>query len=745
MKKRNKIFKTKVFLAFLLVLLLNTVFNRPVFAGPQEYHRCRPSVDCIIGEYVFDNSGAPITSSICTIDIRNPSGTLIIDDAAMTPNSDGWHYYTVNIASPEGFYRALMTCNNSGDIGYLDKSFYLGTTFENVNTSVWSYTSDLGTILATNLGKAIWEYSTRTLTSFGTLIADIWSYTTRTLTESAITAADVWNYATRTLTGATLNSGQLATKTIVDEATASAVLSIKTTNNYDLSDIIGYVDTLETSIGTSSDTSSSNTVFGKIKAVQDTVDQLTTIDTNIDTLISKWGSYSASDIYGKVKNLSSDISAINTVSNVSSILSLAQTNETNVKEVKNKVLAMKAIIDVNRTLLEKVSNQPVIKTWLEEGSIIFKTLITNPSGITSQTVPLKYYLPRELRKEDIIKMDEELKVDYDTSQEAYFVSAEFELGPKETKVVSVEVKDIWKISDNEVESLRKQAEELLNPLKSTSYYAQGALVKSDVDVSLDKILRIQKEATTPQGRIRAYREAKAEMQIVEGKLEIMKTLVVSAGSMGTIFGFIGGVQTLGVWGLIIVLIAGFVFLALYIRILSLQQHNYLRKGHSISNQSIDFWAPVRPYLNKKTIKIAVIVFLAAGLAMFIINFLTTRNNLPARVIQTKEKVTETPMPTSTSQPEKSDKEKEEIQVREEKQVLGTASINSKVKVVVPEDDAVNIRKEPSLNSEVIGKFWISREVTKISEKDDWVKIKVNLEKDGIKYSEGWVNRKFIEE
>lgn len=719
--------KRKLLFSVLFFLFLNAVFCRLVLAGPQDYRRCQPSVDCVIGEYVFDNSGTPIITSICTIDIRNPSGDLIFEDEPMIPKSDGWHYYTANIASPEGFYRALMTCNNAGDIGYLDKSFYLGTTFENVNSSIWGYTNDLGTTLATNLGKAIWEYSSKTLSSFGTLVAD------------------VWNNATRTLTGAGLSSGELATKSSLEIATSSAVLSIKTGNDYDLGDIIGYVDTLETTLGATTDTSASNTVFGKVKKVQETVDQLSTIDTNIDALVSKWGSYSATDIYDKVKDLSSDISSVNTVSNISSILSLSQTSETNIKEIKNKILAMKAVVDVNRTLLEKVSNQPIVKTWLEEGSIIFKTLITNPSAITSQTVPLKYYLPRELQKEDIIKIDENLKVDYDTSQEAYFVNGEFDLKPGETEIMAVEVKDIWIISEDEVNSLRKQEEELSKPLKETSYFAQGTLVKSDIDVSLDKILGIQKEATTPQGRIRAYREARAEMQITQGKLDTMKTLVASAGSMGTMFGFIGGVQTLGAWGLIIVLIAGFVFLALYIRMLSLQQYNQIEREQVIKTATIDFWAPVRLFINRRVIKMVVVAILAAGFGMLVFNFLsirTQKNNLPAGIPYQKETTT-TPTPTPTIKPQKTDTENQEIQVIDEKQVLG--AITSKVKVVIPEGDAVNIRKEPSLISEVLGKFWLTREVIKISEKDDWIQIKVNLEKDGVKYAEGWINKEFVEE
>jgi hypothetical protein len=352
-------------------------------------------------------------------------------------------------------------------------------------------------------------------------------------------------------------------------------------------------------------------------------------------------------------------------------------------------------------------------------------------------VPLKYYLPRELKKEDIIKMDKKLKVDYDTSQEAFFVSGEFELSPKETKIIKVEVRDIWKIADDEVASLRKQAEELSKPLKGTSYFAQGTLVKSDIDVSLDKILRIQKEATTPQGRIRAYREAKAEMQVVAGKLDTMKTLVASAGSMGTMFGFVGGVQTLGVWGLIIVLIAGFVFLALYIRMLALQQHKSLEKNRENKTAiAIDFWAPIRPLINKKVFKVILIVFLTAGFTMFIFNFLSIKTD--------QSKLPILPTPTPTKQPKQDTSEKEEIQVTDEKQVLGTAT-KTKVKVVVPENDAVNIRKEPSLKSEVIGKFWLTREVTKIAEKKDWVKIKVSIEQEGVRYSEGWVNRELIKE
>lgn len=478
-------FRLRNLITIVLVAFLLPLGNLDALAG-ETYQRCRPSTDCIIGEYVFDNTGSPITSQICTIDITNPSGSLIVDGAAMTAhvNNDGWHYYTANIASPEGFYRALMYCDNSGDTGYLDKSFILGTSFEDVAT-----TSDI----------------------------------------------------------------------------SSAVTSIKTIDNWNLGDIITYVSGISSNIGTPSDTSTEDTLFGKIAEVKQVLDSLTTIDSNIDSLVSKWGSYSATDIYDKVKNLSSEISAVNAISNVSSILTLSQTSASDLTELKNKVLAMKAVVDVNRALLEKTSNAPIIKSWLEEGSIIFKTMIVNPSKLVSQTVPLRYFLPRELKREDIIEVDQGLSVDYDASEAALFVYGEFELEPEETKTVFVETADVWRISYEQIESLRRQAEDLAKPLAGTSYYAQGASLVSDINASLDRAIEYQKNRETPQAKIRAFREASIEFESAIRKVDDLKTVVASAGSAGTMFGFVGGVQTVVSIGLVMVFIAGFVFLALGIR------------------------------------------------------------------------------------------------------------------------------------------------------------------------------------
>ncbi|HLD51552.1 hypothetical protein A3K34_04260 [candidate division WWE3 bacterium RIFOXYC1_FULL_40_10] len=599
--------------------------------GAQDYQRCRSGVDCVIGEFVFDNTGAPIVSSACTLDIRNPSGDLVLEDHAMVASSDGWHSYTSNITTPEGFYRALISCTYGGETGYYDKSFIVGDDFEDISTSV-----------------------------------------------------------------------------------DDTLLAIQTVNNYDLGDIV-------TLIGSPSDTSVANTVFGKVKGVKDQVDKLTAIEVDIDALVAKWGTYSAEDIYNKVDDISDEIDDINTVEDVDSILSLAETSLDDTKEVKNKLMALRAVVDVNRQLLEKVTNQPIIKTWLEEGSIIFKTLITNPSTVSNQTVPLKYYLPKEIKREDILEMDLGLKIDYDATTEAYYVSAEFELAPGKTQVITVEVTDVWQISQEELDSIKSQAESLYKPLKGTSYYAQGTLLKSDVDAALARIIRIQQEAATPQGKIRAYREAESEKQEAYKKLDSLENLVSSVGALGSMTGFIGGAQTLGVWGLIIVLIGGFVFMAYYMRkVTGYQPASVSQIIPSVTQNKL------RPRYG-----IILVIFVAASSIGLLFGAIYLIKNKVPKVYVPEVKSAEVTQPS-----------KELVPVAQETAV--EQKNEKKVRVLVIDSYPVNVREKGSLSSAIIGKIPESREVTFMEEIGGWTKVKVDFIVEGKEYLDGWINNNYIE-
>ncbi len=94
------------------------------------------------------------------------------------------------------------------------KASYLDATISSRSTltdaQVWGYSSrtltSFGT-LVTDIADAVWNYVDRTLTSFGTLVDDIaaavWGYVSRTLTSFGTLTADIWGYVSRSLTDKT--------------------------------------------------------------------------------------------------------------------------------------------------------------------------------------------------------------------------------------------------------------------------------------------------------------------------------------------------------------------------------------------------------------------------------------------------------------------------------------------------------------------------------------------------------------
>jgi hypothetical protein len=231
----------------------------------------------------------------------------------------------------------------------------------------------------------------------------------------------------------------------------------------------------------------------------------------------------------KIDELANNLAKINRLPKTITVVSVQPDDDLN-KKLKNRLLSIKAAISANKILLAKATEKPFTNSWVEEGSIVFKTLLTNPSERISQEVPLKYYLPPEVKKENIINIDDGLKVDYDVEKKQLFVEGAFLLGPGESKVVAVRVEDIWTIGDEQITSLRRQAADLLKPLEKTSYFGQGVMIKSNIDVALDKVLTKLKSAVTPESKIQAYYEAQIEIKGVKDQIKSLQDLVTHCSS-----------------------------------------------------------------------------------------------------------------------------------------------------------------------------------------------------------------------
>jgi hypothetical protein len=874
----KKAFMAITFLAAALVSCAS--YARASAGSPQS---CTTGSNCTIGEFLYDDEYIPITTATCNITSRYPSGSLFLDSVAMTAatENDGWYYHTFTTPSTTGHYRTQICCTVGTDLLCVDKSF----------EAVDSTTTDPDSI-----ASAVWGYSNRTLSSFGSLISDIWGFSSRTLSSFGDLVSSIWSNSSRTLTSDELANGEsiatesdlqtssntsitteieevketsdenrlllekLVNKPIIqyfleDEAPdlgsklveTKAVANQLYVNNQYIASKVGFLiknwgkasnseildnvielnellgeesdigDTrsvfgsinwiksswewqeveaiyegaklvkqelvaaqanlvskrtsefahqeltssfsnfikLEKLIGTATDTSNYKTLYGKIRQTEEIVLVLDARQEEVEKLLSDWESVkSNSQIKLEVQDLKRKILAVNKVPKGSTVLRSYEKGEAYDRYLKNSLLSMRGLIVANKLLLSKGAGVYLANSWLEEGSIVIKTLVINPSRMISQEAELKYYLPPEVREEDVISSDEPLEVKYDIEKDQYYIEGKIPLAISETKVFSVKLVDIWVISQEEVDSLKAQAEELAKPLESTSYFAQGVTLKSDIDASLDKIVALQKKAVTPEQRIRAYREALIEKNAVDEKIAKLQDLVSLAGSAGTLFGFVGSVNALAVWGLIIIMITGFVFLVLYMRKMTgigkvtKSDKKGETKGKKTSKKDE---LPKLP-----TIKVNRLVKFASSFFIFGIVVATISGVIVAKIVSKSVR-------EEIAGESKVEEVQEEV-ISEERHQDSEEGVGGQeiVKVSVPIGNRLNVRKGPSLSDEVIYKLAVSVEAIKIGEFEDWINIVIdeklwgglNLElQEDIDEDEnrseltfeGWVHKDFVVE
>lgn len=847
------------YIAFLALILpvAALVFTTDTWAASGNVQVCRPNTSCTIGEFVYNDSYTPITTATCAITSRYPNGNLFLNAVNMpvSAEGDGWYAYTFTAPSTLGLYRTEVKCTVGSDTMALDKSFEVQTA--------------PSTLTSNDVASAVWGYSSRSLSTFGTLIADIWNNATRTLSDSSSSdistvKSDVSSVKTdisdvkkkvddlTTTTTTTKNITnitnitnnmleQLINRPIIENGveessftttelqskleksdnlanqllTSGTYIKSKTNllrhkwNELAESEITKSLDQMRSVIGEESDTTDKNSIFGQLSWITQQWDlsissklysqnrkiaaalakvnstaQLKSLSSDLDNFIKLVGSNDDSsksntlfgalqgkkelssaldknyleattlvaeigknskpqtNLIGQINSLSTQVAAINQLPKMNKTI-LAQVNaKMDQKQLKNKTLSLRGIVGANRQFLAQKPNELLRSLWFEEGSIVFKTLISNLSKLISQKVPLKYYLPKEVTRENITKTDEELTVNYDSEKDQYFVSGNFTLDPGETKTLAVTVDDsAFYINDAEIATMRKQAEELSKPLNNTAYFAQGVTLKTDIDASLDKVESLQKNNTTPEARIRSYRESIIEFKAAKEKLEKLKEITTNAGSVGTLFGFVGGAQALAVWGLIIIMAAGFVFLALYMRALrGSEKYSIQNKLSSIDDgfenyeEILNEEKPSQNLPKKRFPFRRPVKYLAVILVSVLIGGSGIYGLWTLRQGQIKHQVAQTP---SQAKPEVA------------QAVLGSSDTNStpdsykEINILVPVDSTVTIHSQASINSPVLTSLNSSKKAKEMTRQDLWVKV-VLQDEEG-KEIEGWVDGDFIEE
>lgn len=548
-------------------------------------------------------------------------------------------------------------------------------------------------------------------------------------------------------------------------------------------------------VGEEGDGPTKDTLFGYIAEIERVSDLLVKQSLELDEMFVQWHTLTNSEKDQKLSELKTRVLEVNKIPDSQVLLKEKLDDE---KHRENLALAIQGLIEANLTYMANSAEKVTHFIWMEFGSLKFKSLITNPSGVVAQEVTVKYYLPEEVLREHIINIDEGLKANFDLDRNSLYVEGKFLLQPEETRTIIVEVADVYVISQDEITSLRNQSDLLFDSLKNTSYFAQGSIFKSDIDVNLDKVESLMKNNQTPEMKIRAYREAILEMDAAKEKLENLKTLASSAGSLGSVFGFVGGVQAVAVWGLIIILVAGFVFLLIYLRTISgsTLKRNEQKKaeeinegvsakvgGKNIKNDDLSVFGLIKDIINLKVntgkkssvrphkrLSVALIFMIVIIIALI---SLVTLLLYERKTAVSPELLSPVPsgfqvadglkaLPTEVPESTKSafmglvlginnDSLVEEASDESETLLASTQDTSpngytkTTVRIIIPEGyKAINVRVSPSSDSELVSRLYTNQNVIKLQQKDGWVLIETNTVGDE-KPIVGWILQNLVSE
>ncbi len=176
-------------------------------------------------------------------------------------------------------------------------------------------------------------------------------------------------------------------------------------------------------------------------------------------------------------------------------------------------------------------------TYVWAAGIAINLVVVNASSSETKATPIKYYLPKELDAQDVLNTGG-LDLDYDIDKSAYYIHGSIELRPKESQTLKIEVKDVWKITDDEIDTLKKQIEDNLALLKKTQYYESGKVLRDNMFGKMDYILSQQKNySDNIERRIEEYRAYASDLDVIRKNafsVEYLKSSPIEASEGRTV-------------------------------------------------------------------------------------------------------------------------------------------------------------------------------------------------------------------
>lgn len=192
-------------------------------------------------------------------------------------------------------------------------------------------------------------------------------------------------------------------------------------------------------------------------------------------------------------------------------------------------------------------------------AVVIKIRAVNPLE-TETAAPIRYPLPKEVAPQDIVAkrikfsgqreyhlvggagdkepaaaeprapQEADFKIKYDKKNGYYYVDHEVLLGPRQIVTLEVEVKDVWNIPPEQIETLRTEVDALL--AQGGEMNETAAALKEEIGKALDQIVKSQEQTTVAkvgvEQHINSYGKNREMLQQAQMDKKMIQNLLKKA-------------------------------------------------------------------------------------------------------------------------------------------------------------------------------------------------------------------------
>jgi hypothetical protein len=152
-------------------------------------------------------------------------------------------------------------------------------------------------------------------------------------------------------------------------------------------------------------------------------------------------------------------------------------------------------------------------------------MATNPSETNTRKVPVKVYLPKEAKPEDVIDKGD-LQVGYDAQQGSYYVYGTYEVAPLDTVEREIELRDVWVIKESELASIKSEAQKIKELLEATEFEDRVNFLTDNIISKIEEIENRQGALKpNPEEHISAYRNNLKLLDAAKSDLAVARTML----------------------------------------------------------------------------------------------------------------------------------------------------------------------------------------------------------------------------